>query len=74
VSIVARSSAEAAILVQTREDEIEQFCTRQAVWVAQQVQRSESPVQAVETQMLGEPVLDFVFALEWVSAGCGCGC
>jgi hypothetical protein len=35
--------------------------------MTQQVQGSQSPVQAVQTQMLGEPVLDLVFALEWVS-------
>lgn len=71
MSIVARSSPEAAIFVQARQDEIEQFSARQSVWVAQEVQRSESPVQAVQTQMLGEPVLQLVFALGRVSAGCG---
>lgn len=72
MSIVSRSSAEAAIFVQTREDKLEQLSARQSFWVAQEVQRSESPVQPVQTQMLGEPVLNLVFALEWVSAGCGC--
>lgn len=71
MSIVSRSCAEAAILAQTREDKLEEFCARQGVWMAQQVQRSQSPVQAVETQMLGEPVFELIFALQRVSAGCG---
>jgi len=36
------------------------------------VQGSQSPVQAVEAQVLGEPVLKLVFALERVSAGRCC--
>lgn len=38
--------------------------------MAKQVQRSQSPVEAVQTQMFSEPVLQLVFALERVSAGC----
>lgn len=36
--------------------------------MAQQVQSSQTPVQAVEAQVLSEPVLELVFALERVSA------
>jgi hypothetical protein len=68
VSIVARSSAKAASLVQTREDKVEDALTRQRVRLAEQVQRSQSPVEAVQTQMLREPVLELVLALQQVSA------
>jgi hypothetical protein len=40
--------------------------------MAQQVQCSQSPVEAVEAQMLREPVLELIFALERVSAGFWC--
>jgi hypothetical protein len=69
MSIVAWRRPEAAILVQTRQDEVEELSTRQSIRMAQQVQRSQSPVQAVQTQVLGEPVLELIFALERVSAG-----
>lgn len=72
MSIVSRSCAEAAVLMQTRKDKLEQFSARQGLRMAQQMQRSEPPVEAVQTQMLGEPVLQLVFALERVSAGCRC--
>jgi hypothetical protein len=39
--------------------------------VAKQMQGRQGPIEAVETQMLGEPVLELVFALGRVSAGAG---
>jgi hypothetical protein len=72
MSVVPRGSAEAAIFMQTGKDKFEQFSTRKSFGVAKQVQCSQSPVEAVEAQMLGEPVLELVFALERVSAGCWC--
>ena len=69
VRIVPRSSAEATVLVQARKDKVEQLSTWQSVRTAEQMQCSQSPIQAVETQVLGEPVLELVFALKRVSAG-----
>jgi hypothetical protein len=69
VSVVPRSCAEAAILVQTREDEFEELPARKSLRLPQQMQRRQSPVEAVQAQVLGEPVLQLVFALERVSAG-----
>lgn len=68
MSIVARGSAEAPVLMQTRKDKVEDLTTRQGVWAAQKMQGSQSPVEAVEAQMLGEPVLELIFALGRVSA------
>jgi hypothetical protein len=74
MSIVTGRSSEAALFVQTREDKVEEFSARQGVRMAQQVQRSEPPVEAVQTQMFCEPVLELVFALERVSADPVAGC
>jgi hypothetical protein len=68
VSIVTRGCGEATILVQTREDKFEELSARESFRMAQQVQRSQSPIEAVQTQMFSEPVLQLVFALERVSA------
>ena len=65
---MARSSAEATIVVQTRAYKVQDLIAREGIRVSQQVQSGQSPVQAVEAQMLGEPVLELVFALERVSA------
>jgi hypothetical protein len=71
VRIMARSSTKAAALVQTREEEVKDAVAGEGVWVAKQMQGGQSPVQAVETQVLGEPVLELVFALGRVSAEAG---
>jgi hypothetical protein len=72
VSVVARGCAEAAILMQTREDEFEELPARKSLGMPKQMQRGQSPVEAVQTQVLGQPVLQLVFALGRVSAG-SCG-
>jgi hypothetical protein len=69
VRIVPRRSTEAAVFVQTREHEVEEFTTWEGIRVSQEVQCCQSPVEAVEAQVFGEPVLELVFALERVSAG-----
>jgi hypothetical protein len=63
VSVVARGCAEAAILMQTREDEFEKLPARKSLGMPKQMQRGQSPVEAVQTQVLGQPVLQLVFAL-----------
>ena len=71
VRIMARSSTEAAALVQTREKKVKDAVAGEGVRVAEQMQGRQPPVQAVETQVLGEPVLELVFALGRVSAEAG---
>jgi hypothetical protein len=61
--------AKAAAVMQAREDKVENLSARKSTPVAQQMQRRQSPIEAVQTQMLGEPVLELVLALERVSAG-----
>jgi hypothetical protein len=69
VGIVCRSSAEATIFMQTREDKVKNALTWKSVGLSQEVQGRQSPVEAIEAQVFGEPVLELVFALERVSAG-----
>jgi hypothetical protein len=69
MGIMARCSTETAVIMQTRQDKVEDVSAREGVWVSQQMQGRQSPVEAVEPQMFGEPVLEFMFALERVSAG-----
>lgn len=69
MGIMARGSTETAIIMHTREDKVEDSGARESIWVSQEMQRRQSPVEAVETQMFGEPVLELIFALERVSAG-----
>lgn len=66
---MARCSTEAAIIMQTRDDKVEDGSAWKGVWVAQEMQGRQSPVEAVEAQMFGEPVLELIFALQRVSAG-----
>lgn len=68
MSIVSRSSAETAVLVQTCTYEVQDLIARKGIWLSQQVQCSQSPIEAIEAQVLCEPVLELVFALERVSA------
>ncbi len=67
VGIMSRSSAEATVLVQTRAHKVQDAVAREGIWMSQQVQCSQPPVEAVEAQVLGEPVLELVFTLERVS-------
>lgn len=66
---MARRSTEAAIIMQTRDDKVEDGSAWKGVWAAQEMQGRQSPVEAVEAQMFGEPVLELIFALQRVSAG-----
>lgn len=69
VRIVAWSGAKSAVLVQARQHKVQDVVAREGVRVSEQMQRSQSPVEAVQAQVLGEPVLELVFALGRVSAG-----
>jgi hypothetical protein len=63
MGIMIRSRSETAILMSARQDELDGLISRQPVWTAQQMQRGQTPVDAIETEMLGQPVLEFVFSL-----------
>lgn len=62
VGVVARGGAETAAVVLAREHKVYGLAARQGVRVAQQVQGDEPPVDAVEAQVLGQPVVIFVLA------------
>ena len=70
--VVARSCAEAAIVVQAAEDEIEDAFAWEGRWVAEEVERGEAPVDAAYAKMFGEMVFELIAALLWVSVSvCG---
>lgn len=72
--IMSRGRPEAAILMQTREHKIDYLVARKGIRTAEQMQGRQSPVEAIYTEMLREPVLELVFALGATSAmetGCG---
>lgn len=62
VGVVARGGAEPAAVVLAREDKVYCFGAREGVRVAQQVQGDEPPVDAVEAEVLGQPVVILVLA------------
>ena len=69
VGIVTRGSTETAIWMQAREDKVKNAGSGKGIGMTEKMQGRQPPVEAVQAQMFGEPVLELVFALERVSAG-----
>jgi hypothetical protein len=63
VWVVAWRRAEAAILVQAAEDEVEDALWRQCIGLSKQVQSGKAPVDAAEAEVFGQVVFKFVLAL-----------
>lgn len=61
------------VVVLARQDEFDGFVTRQGIWPTKQMQRSQSPVDTIESQMLCEPIFKLVssLAMHQYSAGRG---
>lgn len=68
MGIVSRSGAKASIIMQARENELDELITWERVRTTHQMQSCKTPIQAIETQVLGEPVLELLFALGGRSA------
>jgi hypothetical protein len=49
--------------MQARQHEVEHLAAREAVGLAEQMQCRQAPIQPVEPQVLGQPVLQLVFPL-----------
>lgn len=60
--IVTRSSAKAAAVMLAGQDKIYRLVARQCFRVPEQMQGHEPPVDAIEPQVLGQPVVVLVFA------------
>ncbi|UQC79755.1 uncharacterized protein CLUP02_05236 [Colletotrichum lupini] len=60
--VVARRGPEPPALMLTREHEINRLVPRESLRVAEEVQRYQAPVEAVEAQVLRQPVVVLVFA------------
>jgi hypothetical protein len=63
MAIMPRSGAKSSIGVWAGEYEVYGFGEGEGGRVAQQVEGGETPVEAVQAKMLGEPVFEFVFSL-----------
>lgn len=57
------SSSETAIIVLAGEDEVDCLLSGQGVWLSEQVKSSQAPIDAVQSQMLCEPVLQLILTL-----------
>lgn len=60
VGVVARGGAEPAAVVLAREDKVYGARAREGVGPAEEVQGHEAPVDAVEAEVLGQPVVVLV--------------
>jgi hypothetical protein len=60
---MAGSSTEASIVMQARENKLQNLLARQGVRMTEQMQGCQAPIEAVQTKVLGEPVLQLILAL-----------
>src|SRR5690606_295397 len=51
------SSPEAAILMLTRQHERYSLGSGERIWVSKEMERSQAPVDSIQSQVLGEPVV-----------------
>jgi len=74
---MARSGTKTSTLMLTRKDEFEGGVAGESFGVTQKMQSCQTPVDAVQSEMFGEPVLEFIFPLsayeprEWCQCGVG---
>lgn len=62
VGVVARGGPETPAVVLAREHKVDGVGAREGLRVSQKVKRCEAPIQAVESEVLGKPVIVFVLA------------
>lgn len=63
MGIMTRSGAETAIFVQTREYKVKKSASRQGVWMTEEVERSDTPVDSTQAKVFGKPIIKLIFAL-----------
>ena len=57
-------SAEASVCVLASEDEVNSFVTRQGLWKPEQMECSQAPVYAIQSQVFGQPIVELIFSLQ----------
>jgi hypothetical protein len=70
MSIMAWGSSEASIVPLAGKNKVDGFLARQGIGMAEEMKRCQSPVYAIETQVLGQPVLQLILALLSPSTDC----
>lgn len=59
---MTRCRSEAAVLVLARQHKVDGLGAREGLGVAEEVQSGQAPVEAIETQMLRQPVVILVLS------------
>lgn len=62
VWVMTGCSTKAAVIVLTRKNEVYGLIPREGVWMAKQVQGDEAPINAVEAEVFGEPIVVLILA------------
>ena len=63
VSVMTRGRTETTTIVLTGEYEVDGFVARKSIGMTEEMQCSQAPIDAVESQVLRQPVFEFIFAL-----------
>ena len=64
VRIMTGGCTEATVVVLACEDELHCFVTGQGIWMAQKMKRGQSPIDSIQSQVFGQPVIELVFPLK----------
>lgn len=61
--IVSGSGSETTVYVLAGQDKLDGLVARQAFWMTEEVQSRQAPIDTVEAQVLGQPVVQLVTSL-----------
>jgi len=61
--IVTRCSTEASAVMQARQNELDHTLAGESIGTTEQMARRQTPIQAVEAEVLCEPVFELISAL-----------
>jgi hypothetical protein len=60
---VIGGSTKTPVFVLTRQDKFDGLVSRQRISVTEQMKSCQPPVDTIETEVLGQPILEFIFSL-----------
>lgn len=67
---MARSWPEASVVMLTRQDKLDRLVSREGIRMSQEMESCQSPVDAIEAKMFGQPVFELIFPLLVMSIAC----
>ena len=62
--IMTWGCAETTVVMLARQDELDSLRSRESIRMAEKMQSRQAPVDAIQTQVLGEPIFQFISALQ----------